>query len=394
MSVKEVLLLGNENLYRVSEEVKYEEIEDVKNIVEDLHDTLIDFRKKYKAGRAIAAPQIEYYKRIIYMNINGLQKIFINPKLEFLDDEMIEVWDDCMCFPNLLVKVKRYNRCKIYYKDLDWKDHVMEVEGDLAELIQHEYDHLDGVLAVSRVIDDHSFKIKTMETKLPRKIGILGGISHESTIKYYELILKKYYELRGDYYYPEIIIYSLDFQKFTDFEDNGDKEGYVNYIMEGIHSLEKSGADFIIMSANSPHSVYDEVKNLTALPMISIVEAVGERAKEKGLKKILLLGIKYTMENGFYENYLKQFGIDVIIPSEEERILINDIIFDELTIGVFHNNSKEKLINIIKKYDVDGVILGCTELPLIINEDDLEIEVLNTVELHVNKALMYSLRME
>ncbi|MBU5674901.1 amino acid racemase [Alkaliphilus sp. MSJ-5] len=228
---------------------------------------------------------------------------------------------------------------------------------------------------------------------MSKKIGILGGISHESTIKYYELILKKYYELKGDYYYPEIIIYSLDFQKFTDFEDNGDKEGYIKYIMEGMYSLENSGADFIIMSANSPHSVYDEVKNLTKLPMISIVEAVGEKAKEKGLKKILLLGIKYTMESGFYENYLNQFGIDVIVPSEDERVLINDIIFDELAIGIFHKNSKERLINIIKKYDVEGVILGCTELPLIISEADLEIEVLNTVELHVNKILRYSLGM-
>ena len=393
MPVKQVLLLGNEDLYKISEEVRYEEIRDVKHIIKDLHDTLMDFREKYEYGRAIAAPQLGYFKRIIYMNINDCETIFINPKLEFLDNEMIEVWDDCMSFPNLLVKIKRYNHCRIYYKDLDWNDNIMEVQGDIAELLQHEYDHLNGVLAISKAIDDHSFRLKTVETKLPKKIGILGGISHESTIKYYELILKKYYELKGDYYYPEIIIYSLDFQKFTDFEDNGDKESYIKYIMEGIYSLENSGADFIIMSANSPHSVYDEVKNLTKLPMISIVEAVGEKAKEKGLKKILLLGIKYTMENGFYENYLNQFGIDVIVPSEDERVLINDIIFDELTIGIFRDNSKEKLINIIKKYDVEGVILGCTELPLIISEADLEIEVLNTVELHVDKILRYSLGM-
>lgn len=393
MPVKKILLLGNEDLYRISEEVRYEEIRDAKHIIKDLHDTLMDFREKYEYGRAIAAPQLGYFKRIIYMNINDCETIFINPKLEFLDNEMIEVWDDCMSFPNLFVKVKRYNRCKIYYKDLDWNDNVMEVEGDISELLQHEYDHLNGVLAISRAIDDHSFRLKTIETKLPKKIGILGGISHESTIKYYELILKKYYQLKGDYYYPEIIIYSLDFQKFTDFEDNGDKESYIKYIMEGMYSLENSGADFIVMSANSPHSVYDEVKNLTKLPMISIVEAVGEKAKEKELKKILLLGIKYTMENGFYEKYLKQLGIDVIVPSKDERVLINDIIFDELAIGIFRDNSKEKLINIIKKYDVEGVILGCTELPLIIAEDDLEIEVLNTVELHVNKILRYSLGM-
>lgn len=161
MSVKKVLLLGNEELYKTSENIKKEEIQDVKRVAEDLHDTLMDFRKKYKAGRAIAAPQIGYFKRLIYMNIDDKATIIINPKLECLDDEMIEIWDDCMCFPNLLVKVKRYKRCKIYYKDLDWNDNVLELEGDLSELLQHEYDHLDGILAVSKAIDDKSFRIKT-----------------------------------------------------------------------------------------------------------------------------------------------------------------------------------------------------------------------------------------
>lgn len=161
MAVKEILLLGNEQLYKTSDKIKKEETREVEKVVQDLHDTLMDFRGKHKAGRAIASPQIGYFKRLIYMNIDDKPTIIINPRLEYLDDAMIELWDDCMSFPNLLVKVKRYKRCRIYYKDLDWKDNVLELEGDLSELLQHEYDHLDGTLAVARAVDDKSFKIKT-----------------------------------------------------------------------------------------------------------------------------------------------------------------------------------------------------------------------------------------
>lgn len=164
MSVRKILLLGNEELYKVSEMVKKENLKEIKKIIEDLHDTLMDFREKYKAGRAIAAPQIGYFKRIIYMNIDKAVTL-INPRIEFIDDEMMEVWDDCMSFPELLVKVKRHKRCKIHYKDLEWKDNVLELEGDLSELLQHEYDHLDGILAVQKAIDNKSLKIKNKDSK-------------------------------------------------------------------------------------------------------------------------------------------------------------------------------------------------------------------------------------
>lgn len=156
---KEILLLGNEELYQISEPLKKDEIENIKFIVQNLHDTLLDFREKYHAGRAIAAPQIGVKKRLLYMFIDK-PVIFINPVLEFPDDEMMEVLDDCMSFPNLLVKVKRYKRCRIKYLDMDWKEQEMSLEGDLAELLQHEYDHLDGILATLRAIDNKSFVIK------------------------------------------------------------------------------------------------------------------------------------------------------------------------------------------------------------------------------------------
>ena len=161
---KEIILLGNEELYQISEPLKKDEIENIKSIVQNLHDTLLDFREKYHAGRAIAAPQIGIKKRLLYMFIDK-PVIFINPVLEFPDDEMMEVLDDCMSFPNLLVKVMRHKRCRIKYLDMNWEEQVISLEGDLAELLQHEYDHLNGILATMRPINNKSFIIKKLIKK-------------------------------------------------------------------------------------------------------------------------------------------------------------------------------------------------------------------------------------
>ncbi|AOT72555.1 peptide deformylase [Geosporobacter ferrireducens] len=164
MAIREILLLGNENLYKVCKEISKDEMAKAKQIVEDLHDTIINFREKYGFGRAIAAPQINEPFRIIYLNIDNDSTVFINPRLVFVDEEKFEMWDDCMSYPGLEVKLYRYKKCKIYYKDLEWNDCVLDLEGDLSELIQHEYDHLDGILAVQRAIDDKSFRINKMKS--------------------------------------------------------------------------------------------------------------------------------------------------------------------------------------------------------------------------------------
>jgi peptide deformylase len=160
MTVRDILLLGNPDLYRVCEPVAQSELAAIKPIVEDLHDTLLDFRATYGAGRAIAAPQIGVFKRLIYMCIDQ-PTVLINPRLDHLSEEMIEVWDDCMSFPTLLVKVKRHKRCRITFRDLDWQERELVLENDLSELLQHEYDHLNGILAVSRAIDALSFCLRS-----------------------------------------------------------------------------------------------------------------------------------------------------------------------------------------------------------------------------------------
>ncbi|MBF0277284.1 MAG: peptide deformylase [SAR324 cluster bacterium] len=159
MAVREILLLGNPKLYEISAPVLKEELEGLKSVIEDLHDTMLDFKHKYGAGRAIAAPQIGVMKRLIYMYIQH-PTVFINPVMDQESEDMMTVWDDCMSFPELLVKVKRYRSFRLTYRDQQWREQTATMEDDLSELLQHEYDHLDGVLAVSKAVDAKSFALR------------------------------------------------------------------------------------------------------------------------------------------------------------------------------------------------------------------------------------------
>jgi peptide deformylase len=156
---EKILKLGNPKLYQISEPVKKSEIEVLKPVIKDLHDVLMDFRKKYNAGRAIAAPQIGVFKRLIYLNVDK-PVVIINPELFDLSKEMIEIWDDCLCFPELLVRVKRHKTCRICFLDMDWNIREWNLTRDLSELLQHEYDHLNGILAIQRAIDNKAFMWK------------------------------------------------------------------------------------------------------------------------------------------------------------------------------------------------------------------------------------------
>ena len=161
--IRNILLLGDPRLYEICTPVAPEEFAAMQSAVTDLQDTLLDFRARTGFGRAIAAPQIGISKRLIYLNAGTPTAIF-NPVLEFPDEELMEVMDDCMSFPGLLVKVLRHRRCVLHYQDAEGRPQVMEPEGDLSELLQHEYDHLDGILAVMRAIDDRSFYCREVLT--------------------------------------------------------------------------------------------------------------------------------------------------------------------------------------------------------------------------------------
>jgi peptide deformylase len=158
-TVKDILILGDPRLYEISEEIKIEELPKVKSWVSSLNEAMSDIRKTYNFGRGIAAPQLGIMKRLIYTNVDA-PKIYINPTIIERSDEEFEMWDDCMSFPNLLVKVSRSKSIKIQYYDEKFEPKIEEYFDDMSELIQHEIDHLNGILATMRAIDNKSFKIK------------------------------------------------------------------------------------------------------------------------------------------------------------------------------------------------------------------------------------------
>ena len=156
---REILLLGDPRLYEISEDVKREDLEELRPVFDDLFDCIRGIRRDYGFGRAIAAPQIGVKKRLICI-LTDKPYVIINPSLEFVGDEMMELMDDCMSFPNLLVRVRRYRHCILRYRDENWQEREMAMDDDMSELIQHEYDHLDGILATMRAIDNKSFVMK------------------------------------------------------------------------------------------------------------------------------------------------------------------------------------------------------------------------------------------
>lgn len=160
MAVREILLLGNPELYQTAEPVSRDELSDLKSVAEDLCDTLLDFRHRHGRGRAIAAPQIGVSKRLIFWD-TGKPQVIVNPVLKSLSPDTFELWDDCMSFPDLLVKVVRHRRCSVRFRDLEWNETVWQLEDTLSELIQHECDHLDGILATQRAIDSRSFAFRS-----------------------------------------------------------------------------------------------------------------------------------------------------------------------------------------------------------------------------------------
>ena len=163
--IRDILKLGNPRLYEISAPVTEEDCVLLPGWVSDLHDTLMEYRRVYGAGRAVAAPQIGIKKRLLYMYTDRAYA-FINPVLSFPDDETYELLDDCMSFPGLMVKVRRYRRAKLQYLDMERRACKMSLEGDLSELLQHEYDHLDGILATMRAVDDKSLYLGQMKREL------------------------------------------------------------------------------------------------------------------------------------------------------------------------------------------------------------------------------------
>lgn len=231
-------------------------------------------------------------------------------------------------------------------------------------------------------------------SKYMKNIGIVGGLSPESTIIYYKHIIQCYYEKFKDYNFPEIIIYSVSFQKYVEWGSKDKLDIITNDLNNAVNALKRAGADFGIIAANTPHLVFDEVSKNTKLPLISIIDATAEEIQKENFKTIGLLGTIFTMSKDFYKNGLLKYDIKTIVPKKEDQEFISRVIYRELTRGKIKSESKRKFLEIIeklKKEGTEGVILGCTEIPLLISQEDCEIKLFNTAIIHAEKALNYAL---
>jgi aspartate racemase len=227
-----------------------------------------------------------------------------------------------------------------------------------------------------------------------KRIGILGGMSPESTTAYYEYITRSYTQRFGDYTYPEIIIYSVSFQYYVDWPMAERWDKVTDGLVKAARKLEAAGADFIIIATNTMHLVFDQVQENVNIPMISMLEAVGEAILEQSIKKVGLLGTKFTMEKTFYHEALAKKGITIEVPNAEDRKYVNDVIYNELVAGEINSSSRNgyvEIINKLKSSGAQGVILGCTEIPLLVSEADVGMPLFDTTVIHSEAALDFAL---
>ena len=228
-----------------------------------------------------------------------------------------------------------------------------------------------------------------------KTIGLIGGMSWESTQVYYQIINRKTNELLGKHHSARCFIYSLDFETIVDLQHR-EKWGKLNKLMmKAAQTLEKAGADIIVLCTNTMHFCSKAIQQNINIPFLHIAKATGIVIQKQGLNKVALLGTKFTMEKDFYKNILlSDFAIETIIPTAESRQVIHDIIYEELVLGKITDQSRKTLLGIIaslEKNGAEGIILGCTELPLLIKPEDTSIPLFDTARIHAEAAVLFTL---
>ena len=228
-----------------------------------------------------------------------------------------------------------------------------------------------------------------------KTIGLIGGMSWESTVTYYKIINETVKEKLGRLHSAKCILYSVDFQEIEECQANGNWEKSGEILGEAAYNLEKAVADFIVICTNTMHKVVNQIKEKISIPILHIAEMTAEKILEKGLKNIALLGTKYTMEQDFYKSKFIEKGINVIIPDKNDIETINEVIYDELCLGTINFNSKKKFLEIVDKLrskGAEGIILGCTEIGLLIKNEDTDVPLFDTAIIHAEQAAMYSIK--
>lgn len=228
-----------------------------------------------------------------------------------------------------------------------------------------------------------------------KTIGLIGGMSWESTREYYRVINETVKDRLGGHHSAELVIYSIDFANLSDLPAHDDWAGVTRLLTDAARRVAAAGADFFLLGANTVHRVADEIGSSAGIPLLHIADATADAVKKQGLRKVALLGTRFTMEQGFYRERLQErHGLEVITPEKEERDLIHDVIFNELSMGVFRESSREayrRIMAALASRGAQGIILGCTEIPLLVTQADADVPLFDTTTLHARTAVDWAL---
>lgn len=227
-----------------------------------------------------------------------------------------------------------------------------------------------------------------------KTIGMIGGMSWESTVTYYQLVNEVVKQQLGGFHSAKVLLYSVDFHEIEECQAKGDWDKSADRLAEAAENLERAGADFIIICTNTMHKIVPQIKNRIKIPILHIAEATGEELRKENITKVALLGTKYTMQQDFYKEKLTSAGIDILIPDGSDIEFVNHAIYNELCLGVVSEQSKTEFLRIIADLaakGAQGVVLGCTEIGLLIKQEDTGLPVFDTTKIHGTKAAMYAL---
>lgn len=224
-----------------------------------------------------------------------------------------------------------------------------------------------------------------------KTIGLIGGISWESTVTYYQVINRRVKDLLGGAHSARVLLNSVDFDEVSRMQHAGRWDDFQELLIDSAKKLERGGADFFLICANTPHIVADGVEKAVGIPLVHIGDAVGETIRTAGMTKVGLLGTRFTMEKDFLKNRLRdKFGIESIVPEKEDRNIVHSVIYNELVNGDIRDGSRNEYLRIIDKLTAagaEGIILGCTEIPLLVTSADTDAALFDTATIHAERAV-------
>lgn len=229
-----------------------------------------------------------------------------------------------------------------------------------------------------------------------KTIGLIGGMSWESSLEYYRILNEKVKEKLGGLHSAKSLMYSVDFGEIEKLQHQGAWEELTGLMIDAAQHLEQGGADFVLICTNTMHKMADEVQQHIHIPLLHLADTTAEIIKSNGLKNVGLLGTMFTMEEDFYKSRLeRKHDIGVVVPDKNDREFIHRVIYQELCLGVINQPSKDRFVEIIHKLVVNGaeaVILGCTEIPLLVQQEDVEVLLLDTTRIHAEAAVEFALK--